>query len=153
MEHAEALFFAYPFWAWIAIGGIFLIGELMSGSGWLLWPAASAAVVGVTSLIVPNFGWPMEVLVFVGASIVFTYLGRRFLPPAPKGLGDINDPTPRLVGREGEAASAFTSGLGRVFVDGKEWAAELDGGGDLAANAKVQVLEILGGAKLKVRAA
>jgi membrane protein implicated in regulation of membrane protease activity len=40
-----------------------------------------------------------------------------------------------------------------VFVDGKEWAAELDGDGDLAAKAKVVVTEILGGARLKVRAA
>jgi hypothetical protein len=40
-----------------------------------------------------------------------------------------------------------------VFVDGKEWAAELDGGGDLAAKSKVTVLEILGGARLKVAAA
>jgi membrane protein implicated in regulation of membrane protease activity len=86
------------------------------------------------------------------AAVVFTYLGRRFLRPAPKGDGDINDPTPRLVGREGEAVSAFKAGLGRVFVDGKEWAAELDGGGDLAPQSKIHVLEILGGARLKVRA-
>ena len=151
MDQAAALFFAHPFWIWIAIGGIFLIGELLTGSGWLLWPAGAAAVVAVTSQLV-DLGWAKEIVLFVVAAVVFTYLGRRFLRPAPKGDRDVNDPAPRLVGREGETVSAFKAGLGRVFVDGKEWAAEPDGGGDLAPKSKVQVLEILGGARLKVRA-
>ncbi len=152
MSAAEALFFAHPFWTWIAVGGVFLIGELLSGSGWLLWPAGSAAVVAVVTRFA-NLGWPQEVVLFVVVAILATYVGRRYLPPAPKGQGDINDPTPRLIGQQGEAVGAFEAGLGRVFVDGKEWAAELEGGGDLAAHAKVVVTEILGGARLKVKAA
>jgi membrane protein implicated in regulation of membrane protease activity len=86
-------------------------------------------------------------------AIVATYLGRRYMRPAGEGdANDINDLTPRLVGRQGEAVAAFKAGVGRVFVDGKEWAAELDGGGDLAAKSKVEVTEILGGARLKVKA-
>ena len=152
MDQAQAFFFTHPFWAWIAIGGVFLIGELITGSGWLLWPAAAAAVVAVTSQFV-DLGGPMEIVLFVVAAVLFTYLGRRFLPPAPKDELDVNDTTQRLVGREGETVAPFADGLGRVFVDGKEWAAELDGGGDLAAKSKVTVLEILGGARLKVAAA
>jgi hypothetical protein len=151
MDHAQAFFFAHPFWAWIAIGGVFLIGELMSGSGWLLWPAGATAVVAVATAFI-DLGWPKEIVLFVIAAVVFTYLGRRFLRPPPKGESDINDLAPRLIGHEGEAVAAFTSGLGRVFVDGKEWAAELDSGGDLAAKSKIKVLEILGGARLKVTA-
>jgi membrane protein implicated in regulation of membrane protease activity len=150
MDQAEALFFAGRFWTWIAIAGIFLLGELLSGSGWLLWPAGSAAVVAVVTEFV-DLG-PGNIVLFVVVAIVATYLGRRYMPPAGKGKTDINDPTPRLVGQQGETVSPFKAGLGRVFVDGKEWAAELDGGGDLDAKAKVQVVEILGGARLKVRA-
>jgi membrane protein implicated in regulation of membrane protease activity len=152
MDGAEALFFDHPFWSWLAIGGVFLVGELLTGSGWLLWPAGAAAFVAVATRIVP-LGWPMEIVLFVVVAIVATYLGRRFLPPAPRGKADINDPAPRVVGQHGEAVAPFRDGLGRVFVDGKEWAAELDGGGDLAANARVEVVEILGGARLKVRPA
>ena len=151
MDQAEAFFLANPFWTWAAIGGVFLIGELMTGSGWLLWPAGAAAVVAVVTQIT-GLIWPEEIVLFVVTAIVFTYLGRRFLRPAPKGERDINALAPRLIGREGEAAAAFKAGLGRVFVDGKEWAAELDSGGDLAAKSKVKVLEILGGARLKVTA-
>ena len=151
MDHAEAFFLANPFWTWVAIGGVFLIGELMTGSGWLLWPAGAAAVVAVVTQLT-GLIWPEEIVLFVVTAVVFTYLGRRFLRPAPKGERDINALAPRLIGREGETCGAFEAGLGRVFVDGKEWAAELDGGGDLAAKSKVKVLEILGGARLKVTA-
>ncbi len=152
MDAAEALVFAHPFWVWIAIGGAFLIGELATGSGWLLWPAGSAAIVAVTTAFT-RIGWPSEIVLFVVVGVIATYLGRRFLPPVPKGARDINDPSPRLIGRSGEAATAFKGGLGRVFVDGKEWAAELEGGDELDEKAKVEVTEILGGARLKVRAA
>jgi membrane protein implicated in regulation of membrane protease activity len=152
MDQAESLFFANPFWVWIAIGGVFLVGELLSGSGWLLWPAGSAAVVAVATRFM-DLGWAREIVLFVVVAIIATYLGRRFMPQTAKGAADINDPNPRLIGQEGEAVAAFAGGRGRVFVDGKEWAAELDGEGDLAAKAKVVVTEILGGARLKVRAA
>jgi membrane protein implicated in regulation of membrane protease activity len=148
-----ALFFAHPFWSWIAIGGIFLIGELLTSSGWLLWPAGAAAVVAVTTRFVA-LGGPGELVLFVVVSIVATYLGRRFLRPAGRrGEHDVNDPAQRLVGQQAETTAPFHAGLGRVFVDGKEWAAELDGGGELAAKAKVEVVEIVGGARLKVRPA
>ena len=145
-------FFAHPFWIWIAIGAVCLVVELMTGSGWLLWPAGAAAVVAVVAQLFPGFGWPQELVLFVVVSVIATYLGRRYLRPAPAGASDINDPGPRLIGKEGEAVSAFDAGHGRVFVDGKEWSAELEGDGDLAAKAKVVVTEILGGARLKVRA-
>jgi membrane protein implicated in regulation of membrane protease activity len=151
MGAAEAMFFAHPFWIWIALGGVFLIGELMSGSGWLLWPAGAAGATAIATLVRP-FGWPYQIVLFVALAILATYVGRRFLPPADRGKGDINDPIRRLVGKEGETAEPFKAGLGRVFIDGKEWAAELEGGGELAARVKVEVTAILGGARLKVKA-
>jgi inner membrane protein len=152
MDSAAAFFFANPFWLWIAIGGVFLIGEMMSGSGWLLWPAGAAAATGVAALI-GRLGFPQQVVFFVVVAIAATYVGRRFLPPTPTSKGDINDPEQRIVGHEGEAVAGFIAGAGRVFVDGKEWAAELDSGGDLAAKAKVRVVGLLGGARLRVTAA
>jgi hypothetical protein len=156
MAEAEALFFSHPFWLWLALGGVFLIVELMTGSGWALWPAGAAAATGVVTVIVTAiwpFGWGYQVVFFVVTAIIATYVGRRFLPPAGRGKGgDINDPSPRLVGHACEAAAPFKQGIGRVFIDGKEWAAELEGGGDLAAKSKVEVTGILGGSRLKVKA-
>ena len=64
--------------------------------------------------------------------------------------GDINDNVARLVGHEGAAVTAFARGAGRVFIDGKEWAAELDDGEALEAGASVKVVGVEG-ARLRVR--
>jgi membrane protein implicated in regulation of membrane protease activity len=151
MGVVEALYLAHPFWVWLAIGAVFLAVELATGSGWLLWPAGSAAIVAFVSLVV-HLGGGGELALFALATIITTYLGRRFMPSAHLGGPDINDSHGRLIGRQAEAAAAFEAGLGRVFVDGKEWSAELEGAGSIPAGAKVEVIAVLGGARLRVRA-
>jgi membrane protein implicated in regulation of membrane protease activity len=153
MDTVSAFYMAHPFWIWLAIGAVFLVIEIATGSGWLLWPAGSAAIVALASLI-NGFAPLWQVVLFAVATIITTYLGRRFMKPrAADATLDINDQLVRLVGHRGEAKTAFTSGEGRVFVDGKEWSAELDGAGPLAHGDKIEVTAVLGGARLKVRAA
>ena len=38
------LYLSHPAWAWAASAAVLLAVELVTGSGWLLWPAASAGV-------------------------------------------------------------------------------------------------------------
>ncbi len=151
MDAASAFFWAHPMWVWLAVGAAFLAVEAASGSGWLLWPAGSAAAVGAATLFVP-MTFAGQAALFAGLTIATTYLGRRFLRGPPKGASDINESSERLIGRRGEAASLFQSGQGRVFVDGKEWSAELDGDGDLKPGDRIEVIALLGGARLKVKA-
>jgi hypothetical protein len=40
-----------------------------------------------------------------------------------------------------------------VFVDGKEWSAELEGDAPLSSGGRIEVIALVGGARLKVRAA
>jgi hypothetical protein len=117
----------------------------------MLWPAAAAAVVAVAGRLVslPVAG---QVALFAAVTIVATYVGRRVMPRPALAEGDINDVSTRLIGHHGEAAAPFVDRLGRVFVDGKEWAAELDGDGPLPAGARVEVTAVVGGARLRVRA-
>ena len=61
---------------------------------------------------------------------------------------DLNDRSTRLIGRTGDVVVPFIEGRGRVFVDGAEWPAELEG--DLGASARVTVVAV-NGASLKVR--
>jgi len=141
----------HGFWLWVALGAALLAIEALTGSGWLLWPAASAAVV---ALLVRFAGLSLEaaVLTFAVLTIVTTLLARRFLPPAwfHRGSGDINDNVGRLLGHQGRAVAPFKNRAGRVFIDGKEWAAELDEGEALEAGARVEVTGVAGAA-LKVR--
>jgi membrane protein implicated in regulation of membrane protease activity len=139
-----------PFWIWAALAAALLAVEVASGSGWLLWAAASAAATGaVVAVLDPSA--PTAIVVFAGLTIASTLLARRYLPRAVAATGgDINDNVARLVGFHGSAVQAFVARRGRVFIDGKEWAAELDGADALEAGASVEVVAVHG-ARLRVR--
>jgi membrane protein implicated in regulation of membrane protease activity len=144
------LYLMHASWLWLAVGAALLAVEGVTGSGWLLWPAASA---GVVAALVAVWGLPVPVavLVFAVLVIISTFTARRYLPRRFVASGrDINDNIGRLVGHEGRVAAAFRAGEGRVFVDGKEWAAELEGAETLEAGARVTVSAV-SGARLRVR--
>jgi hypothetical protein len=143
---------AHSFWVWTALAAALLAVEVVSGTGWLLWPATSAGVVAVLSALA-SVTTPAALAIFAVLTIVSTILARRYLPRPLRPHGrDINDNIARLVGHEGRAVGAFEGQLGRVFIDGKEWAAELADGDRLAAGARVQVVGVHG-ARLTVRGA
>lgn len=150
MDTIAGLYAAQPFWVWAGLAAALLAVEVVTGSGWLLWASASAAataaVVGLLDLSVPT-----ALLVFALLTLVSTLLARRYLPrQATAPAGDINDNIARLVGHRGAAVKAFKGRAGRVFIDGKEWAAELSEGEALEAGASVEVVGV-DGARLKVR--
>ncbi|WP_165190640.1 NfeD family protein [Caulobacter soli] len=149
--HGLMLFYVtHPFWVWLAVAAIFLAVEVATGTGWLLWPAASALLVGLLTLVVAP-GLPIELGLFAVLTIASTYLARRYLRPVLESDSpDLNDPSLRLVGRDGEVLDGFTNGKGRVFVDGKEWAAVIQDGEAPAAGQKVLVVAVEG-AVLTVR--
>lgn len=152
MADLVAFYGSHSFLAWTAFAAALLAAEMVSGSGWLLWPATSAGVMAALTAVTqvpPTAG----VAVFALLTIVTTFLARRYLPRPLRTHGrDINDNIARLVGHEGRAVSAFEDQHGRVFIDGKEWAAELAEGDQLAPGARVQVVGVHG-ARLMVRQA
>ncbi len=152
MDAVAGIYWAQPFWVWAAFGAALLAVEVLTGSGWLLWAAASATVTAVVVALV-HLGLPSAILVFAVLTLVSTLVARRFLPPVRVHDGsDINDNIGRLVGHRGSAVKAFHGRAGRVFIDGKEWAAELDEGEALEAGASIQVTGV-DGARLRVRRA
>jgi membrane protein implicated in regulation of membrane protease activity len=143
------IYAAHPFWVWAALAAALLAVEVATGSNWLLWPAASAAAVGVLAGLT-RLSPAAAILAFAVLTIASTLLARRYAIRRDSEGGDINDNVGRLVGRHGQAVTAFTSRAGRVFIDGKEWAAELDEEGALEAGARVEVVGV-DGARLRVR--
>jgi len=140
-----------PFWLWAALAALILAAEVATGSGWLLWPSASAAAVAILTLVV-RLPDAVAVGVFAVLTIATTLLGRRLWRRVEPDLGvDINDNIARLVGHRGKASSAFRGRAGRVFIDGKEWAAELEDGEVLDVGASVHVTGV-DGSRLRVRA-
>lgn len=126
MDAVAGFYALHPFWLWLAIAAIFLAVEVSTGTGWLLWPAASAFVVGLLAEVLRP-GLVIEVGLFAVLTIATTYLARRFLRPVLDPTSpDLNDPLQRLIGQRGQVLSTFEQGRGRVFIDGKDWAAETD---------------------------
>jgi membrane protein implicated in regulation of membrane protease activity len=153
MGELAGLYNTHPVWVWVVIGAALLAVEVVTGSGWLLWPAAAAGIVAA-AVAFAGLDLSQAALVFALLTISLALLARRYLP---KSLlrhppHDINDNIARLVGHQGQVVGAFQGRRGRVFIDGKEWAAELDGGEALEAGARVEVTGVAG-AHLKVRSA
>jgi membrane protein implicated in regulation of membrane protease activity len=139
-------------WGWAAAGAALLAVEVASGSGWLLWPAAAAGVVAVVEGFTP-LPVAAAVLLFAGLTLVSTLTARRYFPRRlASHAHDINDNVARLMGHEARVVAGFEAGAGRVFVDGKEWAAELEPGERAEPGAQVVVTGVAG-ARLKVRSA
>ena len=89
------------------ITGVILAGEVATGTGWLLWPAACAALVALLTFVLKG-NFAVELAVFAVLTIASTLLARRYLPGNASGDGpDINDNVGRLVGHYGMAVSAF----------------------------------------------
>ncbi len=151
MDQLQALYSQHPIWIWLAVAGILLAIEVATGSGYLLWAAAAAGVTGLLTLTGLPLGLGGEVVVFSVLTIVSSLLSRRWFNRPVPAHEDINDQSWRLVGRAGAAAGDIKHGRGRVFVDGAEWAAELDEAEALTAGAPVKVTGVVDGARLKVR--
>ena len=152
MESLIELAVANPFWFWAGLGAALLATEVATGSGWLLWPAASAGLVAVLSLVLP-MDWMVATGLFAALTIVSSLTARRYLRSSDHGAGqDINDNVARLVGHHGKTVSDFAGRAGRVFIDGKEWAAELDDDAPLGAGVAVEVTGV-SGSRLRVRPA
>lgn len=152
MDLIADLYADNPFWVWAGIAAAILVAEILTGTGWLLWAAASAAATGAI-VALAGLSIPSAVLVFAVLTSVSTLLARRYLPRSVAAEGDdINDNIGRLMGHRGAAVAAFAGGMGRVFIDGKEWAAELADGEALDAGARVEVVGVAG-SRLKVRPA
>ena len=151
MDMIANLYASNPFWIWMAFGALLLAIEASTGSGWLLWAAASAAVVGLLTLTGVQ-GFPLEVGLFGALTLVTTLLSRRFIRTVQGEGKDINDQTTRLIGKTGRSVGAFVEGHGRAFIDGSEWIADLEDATDLAPGAKVVVTGVAG-SRLKVKPA
>ncbi|MDZ4370715.1 MAG: NfeD family protein [Phenylobacterium sp.] len=152
MDFLVGLYAAQPFWVWLGLAAALLAIEIGTGSGWLLWASASAALTGAAVGLV-DASIPAAILLFAALTMVSTLLARRYLPREGAATdGDINDNIGRLVGRTGSAVKAFKGRSGRVFIDGKEWAAELSDDEVLEAGARIEVVQV-DGASLKVRRA
>lgn len=145
------------FWVWLSIGGGLLVLEMMIGTQWLLWPAASAGVVAVVALTGAPANLLAQVVIFCVLTTLMLFLSKKFLKTGINDAADINDPHLRLMGQEATVIEAFDNkeghySEGRVILNGVEWPAlceRTDMG--IGRNEKVRILSMSEGRLMVAR--
>ncbi|MBL8549195.1 MAG: NfeD family protein [Hyphomonadaceae bacterium] len=127
MEFLTALVNTLEPWHWAAVGLALLVGEISTGTTFLLWPAVAA---GVTALVAWRFdvGGGAQVGLFAALTLALTAIGARYvrgrwLAPATANV-HLNERAAQLQGARGAATVAFVNGMGRVRLGDTEWRAE-----------------------------
>ncbi len=157
-----------PYWVWLGVAGVFVILGLVTGVRTLLWPVLAAVSLAGIELVNVRLALSAEIALFLAMTVV-AYTVPRWVTTARSakvhGLGEHEDGPPRsrhemgtvdrtsrLVGRIGRTTSEFSNGVGRVWIEGAEWAAELETGEDgVPPEAPVRVTRVLGGVRLQVQ--
>jgi hypothetical protein len=159
-----------PYLVWLAAGVLFVLLNLITGFGRLMWPGVAAAAVAAFGLAGGRMHVSWELGIFAALTLFFWLLPRKLhnaqsayvpafdeAPPAPRrrrapqAVGAM-DRTGRLIGRIGKTTSEFSNGVGRVWIEGAEWGADLENGESLGSDTPVRVMRVHGGVRLQVRA-
>ncbi len=129
---------------WIIIGVLLLILEVITGTTYILWPAAAALIVGVVAFILP-LSWTMQFLLFFILSAVLLVVGHKYVrPKLDTGIpSDLNDRAQSMVGMRVKAIADFETGLGRVQVGDTQWRASI-ADGTAKAGQELRVLSVKG---------
>jgi len=155
MAGLEALYLREPYWIWLAVAGLWLAVRLSLGWRPLAWPAAAALVIAVAGAAGLRLGLAAEIAVFavLAAALV---AGAAYFQGIDLDAAETAQPSRpqeqsvRLVGRIARASSEFANGVGRVWIDGAEWGAELDAAESIPRGQAVRVTKVIGGVRLQV---
>lgn len=133
-------------WAWWAIAGVLLIAELLTGTTYLLWPAAAAFLTGFIALEFIGASWAVQLTFFAFFSIALIWAGDRWVRPRLKAgtSTGLNDRSQRMVGQRVVVVSEFAAARGRVKFGDTEWAAEMIDASDPGAGTMLYVHEVNG---------
>lgn len=131
-------------WMWLVIGLLLMGLEVVTPGGFfLIFFGAGAVAVGILDYFVP-LSLTVQVLLFVGFSVVSLLLFRkplreRFTRVEPKGTVD------SLVGEFAEALDEIPAGgLGKVELRGTSWSAHNLGASVIARAARCRVERVEG---------
>ncbi len=127
---------------WIAGVGLVALEMLVPGT-FFLWLGVSAGVTGLLLLVLPEFGWQYQIIVFSVLSVGSIYIGRKIWRPSH---GDTDVPAlnrrgAQYVGRVVKLAEPISNGRGKARVGDSLW---LVAGDDQPVGAEVKVTGVEG---------
>lgn len=112
---------------WVILGIILLVIELVTGTTYILWPAAAALIIGLVVYVLP-LGWEVQFILYFLLSAVLLVVGHVYVRPKMKGgePSDLNDRARSMIGIQVKAIADFDMGAGRVQVGDTQWRAACD---------------------------
>ena len=143
-----ALYTQAPFWVWLAAGAVAIFKALGLKLGLAFDLPLFVALTGGGVVLSGRLPAPKAPKATKAAPSPEP--PRRAEPPAPPRVGT-PEYNARLIGRIARTTGRFANGVGRVWIDGAEWSAELSGGeDDLAPDTPVRIMRVIGAIKLQV---
>ena len=131
------------FWHWWVLAIVLLVIESFAPGALFLWMGVAAGLVGFVLLIVPDFAWQYQLLVFA-VTAVASAVGWRLYQhhnPTKSDEPTLNRRGSQYIGRTFTLAEPIVNGQGKIRVDDTTWKIE---GHDLPAGAKVTVTSVEG---------
>ncbi len=124
---------------WIGLAALLFIIEVLTGTGFLLWMAISAVMVGMLLSLSP-FSVAVQLLLFSVISIAVAVGWRLYLHfnPTKTDQPTLNKRAEQYIGRDFILQTPVVNGMGQIKVDDSSWRVRCDK--DLPAGTLVSIV-------------
>ncbi len=115
-------------WHWLILVFLFLAAEALGAGGFLLGSAIAAAVVSLWLWLVPEMGWPVQLLIFGIGSLLFTLAYWKLFRNVnnKNDSPELNNRALQLVGRTITLEHDLPAGQSRLQIGDTLWKVESD---------------------------
>lgn len=136
------------YWHWWVLGIICLTIEIFAPGAIFLWFGASAAILGILLLVMPDLTWQVQITLFSVLSILSIIGWRQYRKKVPEEnvYPTLNKRGEELIGRVFTLDEPIVNNYGKIRVDDTMWKIN---GSDAEVGEKVKVTS-LDGTVLKV---
>jgi membrane protein implicated in regulation of membrane protease activity len=134
------------FWHWWIFAIVLLGLEIIVPGTFFLWMGAAAGVVGLVLLIIPDFSWQGQVLVFAVLSVVAVIGWQVWLRRHPIETKDptLNAGGTQYIGRVLTLDGPLVDGVGKAKAGDSLWRVSAAGDLDLPDGGRVRVTGVDG---------
>ena len=139
----EAFFNEYMnHWAWLSLGVVFIIIELLAPGTMVMWLGISAIAIGLIVAVVP-ISWEWQIFLFSVISVgsILFWRARIKKYPQQSDSPSLNKKSNQLIGSHHRLSKAIVDGRGKININDSLWIAN---GPDLPAGTKVKVTNVDG---------
>lgn len=131
------------YWHWWVLGIICLTIEIFAPGAIFLWFGASAAVLGILLLVMPDLTWQVQITLFSVLSILSIIGWRQYRKKVPEEniYPTLNKRGEELIGRTFTLDEPIVNNYGKIRVDDTMWKIN---GSDAGVGQKVKVVSLDG---------